>query len=326
MILFNDIKGQDNAIRYLRNIMSSGRIAGSYLFSGPQGVGRALTAKAFIAALICPESRGKGAPCGVCPDCMKIETSGHPDVIWIKPVKNKNIKIEEIRAARDELNLKPFGSLFNACVIEDAHMMTREASNALLKILEEPPARSIIVLISNKKELMPETVISRCMEVRFRPLTVPDTKELVMGAVEGLSEEDAFFMARFSQGSPGKALEMIEEGVVDRKDALIKMVDGMIGERSLSCVKWDQENKDLLLEDLEVLLMFFRDIALGKEGAGEMVIDDDVIRSGMFAFFGKCSADRIYNIIERLIEMKRALMGNVNPKLVAQALPGMLKP
>jgi DNA polymerase-3 subunit delta' len=318
--------------------MSSGRIAGSYLFSGPQGVGRALTAKAFIAALICPESREKGTPCGACPACRKIETSEHPDVIWINPVrktkssngvkpgKNKNIKIEEIRAARDELNLKPFGSPFNACVIEDAHMMTREASNALLKILEEPPARSIIVLITNKKELMLETVISRCMEVRFRPLTVSDAKELIMGVAEGLSEEDAFFMARFSQGSPGKALEMIEEGVVDRKDALINMVDGMIGERNISCMNWDTEGKDLLLEDLELLLMFFRDIALGKEGAGEMVIDDDVTRSGMFAFFEKYSVDRIYDIVERLIEIKRALMGNVNPKLVAQALPGMLKP
>ncbi len=325
MILFNDIKGQDNAIRYLRNIMSSGRIAGSYLFSGPRGVGRALTAKAFIAALICPESRGKGTPCGVCPDCRKIETSGHPDVIWIKPPKNKNIKIENIRAARDELNLKPFGSLFNACVIEDAHMMTREASNALLKILEEPPARSIIVLITNKKELLLETVISRCMEVRFRPLTVPVTKELVMGAARGLGEDDALFLARFSQGSPGKALEMIEEGVVDRKDALIRMVDGMIGERDPSCMNWDQENKDLLLEDLEVLLMFFRDIALGKEDAGEMVIDDDVIRSDMFAFFRRSSVDSIYDIVERIIEMKWALMGNVNPKLVAQALPGILK-
>jgi hypothetical protein len=104
------------------------------------------------------------------------------------------------------------------------------------------------------------------------------------------------------------------------------MVDGMIGERNISCMNWDTEGKDLLLEDLELLLMFFRDIALGKEGAGEMVIDDDVTRSGMFAFFEKYSVDRIYDIVERLIEIKRALMGNVNPKLVAQALPGMLKP
>ncbi|MFQ5952384.1 MAG: AAA family ATPase, partial [Candidatus Omnitrophota bacterium] len=102
-------------------------MAKSYLFFGPEGVGRALTAKAFLMAV------------------MNIDRLDHPDVIWINPGKNKKIKIEEVRKVRDVLNLKPYEAPVNACVIEEAHMMTVEASNALLKVLEEPPEQITVL-------------------------------------------------------------------------------------------------------------------------------------------------------------------------------------
>jgi DNA polymerase-3 subunit delta' len=299
-------------------------MAKSYLFFGPEGVGRALTAKAFLAAIMCRAAKDPHEACLGCPTCMRVNELSHPDIMWVNAGKNKKIKIEDIRKARDILNLKPYEASLNACVIEDAHMMTQEASNALLKVLEEPPAGSLLILISSKKELLLPTVISRCTEVRFNPLPVDQAKDIIMNCSE-LDEESAYFLAYFSEGSPGKALEVVKEGVLRRKEDLAGALKRIAMEKDASCLTWDQERKDVILEDLELLIMFFRDIVLGKEGLQEFVLDKNLIDTEMYRFFKEYPVEKISNIIEKLISLKQALLGNVNPKLVAQALPGYLK-
>jgi hypothetical protein len=91
------------------------------------------------------------------------------------------------------------------------------------------------------------------------------------------------------------------------------------------CLNWDIENKTGLLEDIDILIMVFRDIVLASEGAVDMIVDKDVLGTEAYSYFEKYPVDEIYSIVEKLVNMRRALMGNVNPKLVAQALPGMLK-
>jgi DNA polymerase-3 subunit delta' len=325
MLLLSDIKGQDNAVRYLSNSLSSERIAPSYLFSGPEGVGRASCAKAFIMRLVCPNRDGELEACGQCPACRRVDALRHPDVTWIRPQETGSIKIDEIRRVKNILCLKPYESRISACVIEDAHMMTPGASNALLKVLEEPPGDSLLILITNKKELLLETVVSRCSEVRFHPLSVSDTKDIVIALTTDISEEAAYFLSYFSQGSPGRALAMIDEGVLKRRDDLIALVDGIVKEKNPFCLNWTEEGKDILLEDLEMLIMFFRDIAVGKESLEEMVLDKDIIDTEMYNFFKKYPVEKIYGIVERLVNVRVALAGNVNPRLVAQVLPGMLR-
>lgn len=324
MVLLSDIKGQSNAVRYLSNSLSSGRIAGSYLFSGPVGVGRALCAKAFVMELVCPGRSSSGAACGRCPACRRVSALEHPDLTWIKPEKNRAVRIEEIRKVKDVLGLKPYEAPVSACVIEDAHMMTPQASNALLKVLEEPPGCSLLILITNKKELLLPTVISRCAEVRFHALPACCVRDIIMER-SGAGEESAYFLARFSQGSPGRALEMIEAGVEERKDELMALAGDIGREKNSSCMNWDTESRDRLIEDLEMLIMFFRDVALGKEGLAEMALDKGIAGTDMYRFFSEYSIEKIYGTVERLINMKLALAGNVNPKLVAQALPGAIK-
>jgi len=323
MVLLNAIKGQKNAVKYLSNSLSLNRIANSYLFSGPEGTGRVPTAKAFIMALICKDGGAPEGACGVCASCRRIDTLEHPDIVWIKPEKNKTIKIEEIRKVKDRLNLKPYESDRNVCVVEDAHAMTVEASNALLKILEEPPGNSVLILATNKKELLLETVISRCSEVRFHSLSMEDTKNIVMEDSD-IAEDKAYFLAYFSQGSPGRALEMIEEDVLHRKDTLLGLVDNIVEEENAGCLNWDEASKDQLIEDIEMLIMFFRDITIGREGLEDKVFDRTIMKTGMYDFFKKYPTAKIYDTIDRLIRLKRGLMGNVNPKLVTQVLPGQL--
>lgn len=324
MVSLKDIKGQDNVVRFLEGSFSSGRLSSSYLFSGPRGVGRGLAAGIFIKTLICSNGGEEHNACGVCPACMRLDASDHPDLTWIKPAKNKKIKIEEIRKIKEVLSLKPYEAPVNVCVIEDAHMMTVEASNALLKVLEEPPGESILILISEKKELLLPTVVSRCTEVRFHSLSITDTAEIISENTD-IDSDAAHFLACFSQGSPGRAMEMLEEGVIDRRNAISEVLEQILEEENPACMSWDNESKDDLLEDLELLLMFFRDVAIGREGLKDMVLDKEILGPGMSRFLEEYRIDAIYEIAGKLIGLKRALEGNVNPKLVAQALPGMLK-
>jgi DNA polymerase III subunit delta' len=318
MILLKDVRGQSNAVRYLAGSLSSGRAASSYLFTGPRGVGRALTAKAFIAEMACSSS---GA-CGICRDCRRIDSVEHPDVLWIKPEKNRAIKIEQVRAARDTLSFKPYELPFGVCVIEDAHLMTTEAANALLKVLEEPPGGALIVLITDKKELLPSTVVSRCAEVRFCSLTAGDTESIIAERSD-VDGSTARFLAQFSQGSPGTALEMIGEEVLARKDALMRMVEEAAGEENPFLMSWDTEDRNVLLGDIEMLIMSLRDIMMGKEGMEERMLDRSLSGTSAYRVFEGCFADRVYHMVEKLVAMKLALEGNMNPKLAAQALPGI---
>lgn len=323
MALLGNIKGQDNAVRYLSNSLSSGRLSKSYLFSGPEGVGRSLCAKTFIKALVCKNTLSSGEACSLCQACVRIENNTHSDVTWIKPEKNKSIKIEQIRVVRESLSLKPFESPVGVCVIEDAHCMTISAGNALLKILEEPQESSVLILITSKRELLLNTIISRCSEVKFNALSVELTKDLIMREQGHLGEEEARFLAYFSQGSPGKALEIIEEGIEEKKSGIIALLESILEEKDPGKMDWINDDKDNILEDIDICIMLLRDTVLSGEHLERLMIDKEFIGSRLCDRLKKYGTDKIYNVITRLIEMRKALMSNVNPKIVAQVIPGI---
>jgi len=329
MVLLKDIQGQDNAVRMLSKVVCSGRIANAYLFAGPDGVGKKLTAKAFLMALMCKKSGVRSPefgkePCGECPACRKINDLSHPDVMWITPGSSKNIRIDDIRKAKDMLSLKPYESSMSACVIEDAHAMREAASNALLKILEEPPGRALFILITGKKELLLPTVVSRCAEVRFNALPFRKTGEIIMresiSRGKPVDKGTAGLLAYFFEGSPGRALEMLERDLVRRKSVVLDLLGKLSDEKEFSFCGWDREEKELLIEDIELLMMILRDAAVGGECNDEFVLDKSMVGVKMYDVLKKYSPARLYGLMEKLIVFKRDLEGNVNPKIVAQAL------
>jgi DNA polymerase III subunit delta' len=323
MRLLKDIKGQHDPVKYLRGSISSGRISSSYLFSGPSGVGRALTARAFLRELLfSPGSEGeKTGPYN--DELGKFDKMEHPDVKWIIPEKNKNIGIDEIRLVKDTLFMKPFSARSNAAVIEDAHMMTQEAANALLKVLEEPPDHSLIILISDKKEWIPPTVLSRCSEVRFSPLSGEVVRNIIMEK-SGADKKTASLLAEFSQGSAGKALEWQASGFAERRKALADMVKSFtFGPRDV-LINWHSESKDVLVEDIDTLIAMLRDAALANEGIPGSLLHWETTDGTSGWPVQQKSADEIYGTMERLTEIKRAISGNCNPKIVSQVLPFLL--
>jgi len=324
MISFNNIQGHDTCIKYIKSVILKGKINTGYLFSGLEGVGKALTAEVFIKALLCKQINEGTEICGECSSCVRDIIRDHPDVIWIVPEKNRNIKIEQIRKIKEVLNLKPFESKFNACVIEKAHMMTVEAANALLKVLEEPPKGSLIILISSKRQLLLPTIISRCSEIHFGPISFKAVREIVCNNVD-ISPTEAEFVSYFSQGSPGRAVQMVQEGLLERKDEIRNLLIAIVKEDNYECLNWDVDDKNTILEDIELLLMLFRDIVLHKEGVRELGVDKILEISNSEDIFERYNIDKISEIVVKLIRIKQALMGNVNAKLVAQTLPAELR-
>ena len=187
---FEDIKGQDSALGVLRESLRKGRIFSNYLFTGPDGVGKAFAAKNFAKAINCRD-RNSGNACSACLSCKKVDSGCHPDIAFVKPNgASSSIGIDEIRSVTGRASLKPYESKKKVFVIDDAHSMNAASSNAFLKTLEEPPGETIFILISPSEKAMLPTIVSRCHIVKF---SAAPTKlvERILRDRFGISEDEA---------------------------------------------------------------------------------------------------------------------------------------
>ncbi len=150
---------------FFRQVIEKNRMATCYLFVGDNALKKIEVARYLAKALNCP--RALNDENCLCDNCMKIENFNHPDVVWIKPALGEKLKIDRIRTVIRRLYLKPYISEWKIFIIEEADTLTEEAQNAFLKTLEEPPLDSVIILMVQQKEVLLETIISRCQVVKF---------------------------------------------------------------------------------------------------------------------------------------------------------------
>ena len=162
---FEDVFGQERVVRTLQNAIASGRIVHAYLFSGYRGTGKTTTARLLAKALNC-ERGPTPTPCNVCVNCRAISDGASLDVIEIDAASNRGI--DEIRDLREKITRVPVGSRYNVYIIDEAHMLTTEAANALLKTLEEPPPHAVLVLVTTEPHRLPATITSRTQRFDFR--------------------------------------------------------------------------------------------------------------------------------------------------------------
>ena len=159
--MWSRLIGQATAVRILRDAVASGAPGHAYLFVGPQGVGRELAAMALAASLNCPDGG-----CGVCDVCARVLRRAHPDVYTIAP-EGAQILVDQVRTVRENAYLSPYEGRVKVFLFEDAHRLNPAASNALLKVLEEPPGDVVFVLVTESPEDLLPTVVSRCRRVDF---------------------------------------------------------------------------------------------------------------------------------------------------------------
>ncbi len=188
--LFGDLVGQETLATMLKKAIESDKVAHAYLFSGPRGSGKTTVARLLAKAINCLD-RSMAEPCQKCSICLEIAASSLSDIIEIDAASNRGI--DEIRAIRDTVGFAPMRSTYKVYIIDEAHMLTKEAFNALLKTLEEPPKHAVFILATTELHKVPETIISRCLRFAFRPATISQLLALLkkVAAAEKLTVEPA---------------------------------------------------------------------------------------------------------------------------------------
>ncbi len=210
--IFDEVAGQPLITETLKNAVTGGRVAHGYIFSGARGVGKTSTARILAKSLNCVKGPTV-KPCGVCPSCVEIAAGNSPDVFEIDAASNRGI--DEIRQLRETSRYLPARDPYRVFIIDEAHMLTTEAFNALLKTLEEPPARSLFILATTEPHKLPPTIQSRCQHFAFRLLDDDEIAARLRWVTEqekAESDDDALStLARAAEGSLRDALSLLDQ-------------------------------------------------------------------------------------------------------------------
>ncbi|MBQ0141064.1 MAG: DNA polymerase III subunit gamma/tau [Kurthia sp.] len=231
---FREMSGQTHVKRTLQNALQADHTTHAYLFSGPRGTGKTSTAKIFAKALNCEHAPSE-EPCNECATCKAITENAHPDVIEFDAASNS--RVEEIREIIEKVRFAPASARFKVYIIDEVHMLSTSAFNALLKTLEEPPAHAKFILATTEPHKIPATIISRCQRFDFKRLSSIDIVErmkVVLDDIErGYDEKALKVIAQAAAGGMRDALSMLDQ-VVSFSNEEVKLEDALFVTGSIS--------------------------------------------------------------------------------------------
>jgi DNA polymerase-3 subunit delta' len=334
MITFEDILGQGSAVDAITTAYRRDRLPHGLIFAGPIGVGKATTAAALGGLFLCEKPKGV-SPCGKCESCRVFEAGNHPDYhsvyrqlrrLQSKESVAKEFSIDVIREfLLDRAANKSVIGIGKVFVVEEADLMNRFAQNSLLKMLEEPYDRTLIILLTDQPDALLPTIRSRCQLIRFAPLDEKTVKEQLQK--RGIKSQLAASAAKISQGSLGLALRWIEDGVIERAEELAGILEKLsAGQRVQGVQEWfksaaeayaeqqlkrdDKASKDQMSREgivlyLKLSAQFFR------QQLEEHIKDPPLL-------------ERAAAAIDTIVRAESYIESNVNIPLVLQQLSGAL--
>lgn len=237
---FSEVAGETEIIKTIKNSLKNNRMAHAYLFAGPRGVGKTTTARLIAKGLNCMTNGITDNPCGTCENCVAIEKGNFIDLIEIDAASNRGI--DEIRALKDKINYQPAKGRKKVYIIDEVHMLTKEAFNALLKTLEEPPAHVVFILATTEPDKILDTIISRCQRYDFMPMTLEEMSSRLRRIAQDenitIAEECFKLIHEKATGSMRDAISIFEKIIsyyfeknISRED--VEKVLGIIPEKSL---------------------------------------------------------------------------------------------
>jgi DNA polymerase-3 subunit delta' len=332
--LFDEVIGHERAKRQLEAAVRSGSPSHAYLLTGPDGAGKVTLARAFARALNCTAELD-ARPCGICRSCGLFASGGHPDFRQIDRTTGaddkrarapKNIPIEAVRALQHDASLTSHMGGRKVYLIDGAEDLSLQAMDALLKTLEEPTSRVVIVMTCVDVGLLPLTVVSRCQVVK---LSAVAPSEIAAGlvATQHLPEETAELLAHLSGGRPGVAIALAQDGesLTERGARLEEMRtlhSGGRAERLKDAERFAQEHgkaAGATARRLEMLLGWWRDLLLVRVGCEELVVNRDQLETLRGRASG-LSVEQINGALRSIELTAQYLEENVQPRLALESL------
>ncbi len=329
---FGEVVGQSHIVQTLKNMVKSGRINHAYLFTGPRGTGKTSVARILAKAVNCTQYED-GEPCGECTFCSSIAKGISLDILEIDAASNRGI--EEIKDLRGKVHFTPAQLKYKVYIIDEVHMLTTEAFNALLKTLEEPPTFVIFVLATTEPHKVPLTIASRCLRFDFRNLREEDMVGLLqrISAKEdfSISDKALFMLVEAAQGSLRDALTYLEQvesfAGKEMKDDDVYVVLGIpspswvkryllsiILKRRREALEAVEELVALgrdLRQSIRQVIVKLRNIVISKLGDG--YLDDDA--GDILQLTNSISLDELTLLLDRLVLLEGDLRSSIEPRL-----------
>lgn len=317
---FHKIIGQEKIIQQLKSAIQHHRVAHAYMFDGPEGIGKGLTALAFAKALMC--KNGGGEACNVCSSCLKFQHDNHPDIQIIEP-EGSSIKNKQIEDFQQDVLIKPYESNKKVYIMKDAHLMTVSAQNRLLKTLEEPPAYAVIIFITTTASSFLSTIRSRCQIFKFNRVGQACIEGFLMKKY-GMNQEDARVYSAFADGIIGKAVKLKEsEAFKILREETIDVIDAVLEKEPLkvfSLVDFFEKHKENVDEILDFILVWFRDILILRETRTDTFLINLDKKNDLQKHLNRIGYEKISHIIEIIEKTKRDIKANVNFQLAIEIL------
>ena len=306
------IIGHQQIIEQLYHAIQSDRVAGAYLFVGNANVGKETVALYFAKSMNCLEP-DEGA-CGHCLSCRKIDDGNHPDVQIIRP-SGTWMKIDQIRELQKRIVYRPLEGRRKVYILTEVERMNLEAANCLLKTLEEPPAGSVLILITTNLDALLPTIRSRCQIIRFYPLLIPDLAAYLVHRFD-FEEALAFSIATLSGGAVGKALALLQEsqeGIHEEIPEILTTHDRLAAFRIAEKLSQNPE-------ELDPLVTWYRDLLLLHQGAPTDLLIHTHHVEALKQLVPYYSRLHLQSAIKTILETKHLLKRNVNAILALEVM------
>lgn len=333
---FEEVCGQKETVEILKKSLQTKKVTHAYLFAGPRGVGKTTIARIFAKGLNCIEGPTP-LPCNKCDSCIEITNSSSLDVLEIDGASNRGI--DEIRNIRENVNLLPAKSRFKIYIIDEVHMLTNEAFNALLKTLEEPPSYIKFFFATTAPEKIPPTIISRCQRFNLKPLKREDVKRKIMEICEKenieIEEKAIDEIYDFCEGSLRDAISLLEQLIIFSDEKIkyndVKNLLGYPEERNIEKILKEIREKNYrgCIEFFHNLISDGKDPVLILEGIIKKIKEIITIKVGaekiefnpeFFDYYKDIEIEKIFEGVNYIIEFKDRIRREREPILMCEIL------
>ncbi len=320
------ILGHQWAVELLAQHAASGGLRHAYLFTGPSGVGRRTLALRLAQAVNCLQPPAHGQPCGACSACTRLEKMQHPDLAVVQAEQvGGTLKVDQVRELQRSLSLAPYEANYRVALLlrfEEAHPA---AANALLKTLEEPAPKVLLLLTAESAESLLPTIVSRCEVLRLRPLPVAEAAAGLQGW--GFPEDEALFLAHLSGGRPGYAFHLHEDPeLLEQRKGWLSDLASLLGSSRVErfayvkgVARTAYDDREALRRCLQTWSTLWRDVVLLSSGSSAPLtnLDWSTQTHKLAAELGLQTARAILNTTEQTLSL---IDRNVHPRLALENL------